>query len=306
MKKPGVNDSGYYICHIQEISEDKQKYVVFVEGTGEKITVPFKDLKILPSQYSSWGSPVKYWQNNNYRKRPLNIKSYRTHESSNKIIDGLLRRKDKYTSSIYASQGKLFAATKCNLEIDQITNLDQYQTYSQDYITMPAFADNNNDNRMKQDTPAEGGKPSEVEEKKISTEEEPPAGTTYDSAYNSYHSSTQDQNVSASTGGGGYEYDGQPSYTPSIPYYQTPTAAVPAFCPWVAPPPNTPAYGFTPYTPIPRTPVFGATPMHSSRYAAASPSIGQVGMRISRVTGMINYQAPPSQHLDGSDLPCKF
>lgn len=140
------SENDLYTCHIQDIAMEKGYCVVFVEQLGEKRLVPYDSLKPLPAdQFKPWSLPYhlqRHFQKcNTYRySRQFNYRfKVDQHFTSQYCLSNLKSSTDDYYDDPKLKQ------QDCVFKLDQFTHLENFQTQTMEYCTMPLTIEHSRD-----------------------------------------------------------------------------------------------------------------------------------------------------------------
>ncbi|XP_055844906.1 protein ovarian tumor locus isoform X2 [Episyrphus balteatus] len=138
------SESDLYTCHIQEIAMEKGYCVVFIEQLGEKRLVPYDSLKPLPAdQFKPWSLPYHLQRHiqkcNTYRySRQFNYRFKVDQQfTSQYCLSNLKSSDDFYDNPKHKSD--------CIYKLNQFTHLENFQTQTMEYCTMPLTVEHSRD-----------------------------------------------------------------------------------------------------------------------------------------------------------------
>lgn len=139
------SENDLYTCHIQEIAMEKGYCVVFVEQLGEKRLVPYDSLKPLPAdQFKPWSLPYHLQRHiqkcNTYRySRQYNYRFKVDQQfTSQYCLSNLKSVDDFYDDPKHTKQD-------CIYKLNQFTHLENFQTQTMEYCTMPLTIEHSRD-----------------------------------------------------------------------------------------------------------------------------------------------------------------
>ncbi|XP_055909119.1 protein ovarian tumor locus isoform X2 [Eupeodes corollae] len=140
------SENDLYTCHIQEIAMEKGYCVVFIEQLGEKRLVPYDSLKPLPAdQFKPWSLPYHLQRHiqkcNTYRySRQFNYRFKVDQQFTSQYCLSNLKSCDDYYDDPKLKQ------QDCIYKLNQFTHLENFQTQTMEYCTMPLTVEHSRDN----------------------------------------------------------------------------------------------------------------------------------------------------------------